>query len=170
MIICHTERLVIRLLDIKDSDFIFDLYNQPSFKQLIGDKGINTLEDAKHLIENYNHSFLQSGYAMLAVEHKQDQSLLGINGLLLREQFEYPDIGFAFLPQFWGMGFATESSQAIIALAKAREHKKLLAFTSTFNKPSQRLLSQLGFLYQDIIYVLSSNKNVCLFEKDLSSL
>src|SRR5947209_16864763 len=45
MIILETDRLVLRWLAAEDAEFIFDLLNQPSFLQFIGDKGVRTIAD-----------------------------------------------------------------------------------------------------------------------------
>lgn len=58
----------------------------------------------------------------------------------------YPDLGFAFLPEFEGKGYAFESSKALITWAdKKIDYTKILAITLKENRRSISLLQRLGF-------------------------
>lgn len=46
MIVCETERLIIRWMNEKDASFILKLVNDPSWLKYLGDKGIKTIEQA----------------------------------------------------------------------------------------------------------------------------
>jgi RimJ/RimL family protein N-acetyltransferase len=48
----ETERLILRPMSVEDRDFIFDLYNRPKFIQYIGNRNVNTIEDAENYILN----------------------------------------------------------------------------------------------------------------------
>src|SRR6266567_980060 len=52
MTVTQTERLLLRWLDVRDSGFIFELVNEPSWLRYIGDKGVKTLQDAQRDIED----------------------------------------------------------------------------------------------------------------------
>jgi hypothetical protein len=48
MQVLETPRLVLRWVTTDDAPFIFELLNEPSFLQYIGDKGVRSLEDARN--------------------------------------------------------------------------------------------------------------------------
>ncbi|NVK21909.1 MAG: GNAT family N-acetyltransferase [Kangiellaceae bacterium] len=151
-----------------DVEFIFDLYNQPSFKENIGERGIDTLEDAANAIRHNQHHYTNLGYWLYTIELNQTGEQVGINGLVKREQLEHPDIGFAFLPQFWRLGYAHESSLAILDHAKNLSLKTVLAITSPQNQASQALIRKLGFESRGQTQ-LDENDTVNLFRIELTT-
>ncbi|MDN3695518.1 GNAT family N-acetyltransferase [Chryseobacterium tructae] len=48
----ETERLILRPMSGEDKDFIFELYNRPKFVQYIGNRNVNSTEDAENYILN----------------------------------------------------------------------------------------------------------------------
>jgi RimJ/RimL family protein N-acetyltransferase len=134
------------------------LLNEPSFLANIGDRGVRTLDDARrYLAERLIASYETHGYGLWIVEPRAPsraesgaeagaRQILGICGLVRRDTLPGPDLGFAFLPEFWSQGFARESAAAV------RDHAfaalgltRLLAIVNPANAPSIRLLESLGF-------------------------
>jgi RimJ/RimL family protein N-acetyltransferase len=69
-------------------------------------------------------------------------TLIGMCGLLKREHLDAPDLGYAFLPEAWGRGYAFEAARAVMEEAK---RDRVLALVSPGNAASIRLLEKLGF-------------------------
>ena len=100
-----TERLLLRKIDTSDAPFILRLLNEPSFIQFIGDKGVRSLDDARHYILNGPvASYQKQGFGLYLVILESDNTPMGMCGLLKRESLQDVDIGFAFLPEFWNKG------------------------------------------------------------------
>jgi RimJ/RimL family protein N-acetyltransferase len=77
---------------------------------------------------------------------KGDGAKLGTCGLYQREDRDDPDIGFAFLPQFEGKGYAYEAAYRIMIAGKIDFGlKELSAYTLEENMASRTLLKRLGF-------------------------
>jgi RimJ/RimL family protein N-acetyltransferase len=155
LIICESERLILRLLDPQtDAAFILDLLNQPSFIRNIGDRGVRTLADATRYIETGPLAmYAQHGIALFRTELKDTHEPIGLCGLLKRDWLRDVDIGFAFLPQYWSKGYAFESAAAVIAWA--REHRgitRVVAITAPANTGSQRVLEKLGLRYSKNVH------------------
>jgi RimJ/RimL family protein N-acetyltransferase len=155
VIVCESNRLILRHLDTHtDAAFILDLLNQPSFIRNIGDRKVRTLEDAVRYIENGPRAmYAQYGFGLFRTELKGTQEPIGICGLLKRDWLEDADVGFAFLPQFWGQGYAFESASA--AMAWGREHKgitRVVAITAPANHGSQRVLEKLGLKFARTVH------------------
>ncbi|REG88101.1 GNAT family N-acetyltransferase [Winogradskyella sediminis] len=71
---------------------------------------------------------------------------MGTCGLYHREDREDPDIGFAFLPNFIGKGYAFEAAQRLMVAAKESYGlSDLSAYTLNTNLGSKKLLEGLGF-------------------------
>lgn len=142
-----TERLTIRKLDPADAPFILRLLNDPDFLEHIGDRGVRTLEDAGvYLREGPIASYERHGHGLWGVALRQTGELAGLAGLLKREQYADVDIGYAFLPEFRGSGYAFESASAVLGLAAgAFGLRKVIALVSPANAASIGLLTKLGF-------------------------
>jgi RimJ/RimL family protein N-acetyltransferase len=97
-------------------------------------------------------SYKENGFGLSMVERKEDMEPIGMCGILKRESLEQPDIGFAFLPEYHGMGYGQEITVAM--LAHARTHLKLKniwAITVPENERSIRLLKKSGFEFSKMI-------------------
>lgn len=55
------------------------------------------------------------------------------------------ELGYWIARPYWGLGFATEASRAVVNIAKAIGHKKLTASHFTDNLASGNVLRKLGF-------------------------
>jgi len=146
----ETERLILRRFTVDDAQFVLTLVNEPSFLRYIGDKKIRNLEDARqYILSGPVASYERHGFGLCLVELRDSHTPIGMCGLLKREELPQPDIGFAFLPDFWNKGFAFEAASAV--LNDARERLKLatlLAIVNPDNEASIRLLGKLGFTFE----------------------
>jgi RimJ/RimL family protein N-acetyltransferase len=142
-----TPRLTLRRLQDTDAAFVLELLNQPSFIQFIGDRNVRTLDAARDYIDNNPlRSYAAHGYGLLLTQLKTDTTPIGMCGLVKREYFPDPDIGFAFLPAYWSQGFALEAATAVIDRAFATQAMhRILAIVQPDNAASIKLLGKLGF-------------------------
>jgi RimJ/RimL family protein N-acetyltransferase len=59
------------------------------------------------------------------------------------------EVGYGFLPEFWGRGLATEIALACVRLGLERLRRpSLVAVTLTTNHPSQRVLQKAGLVFE----------------------
>src|SRR5690348_13380887 len=109
MIVLETERLTLRHITLDDAEFVLRLLNEPSFIRFIGDRGVRSIDDARRYIaERFIASYEQHGFGLWLVEQRESPGAMGISGLVKRDTLPDPDIGFAFLPEFWSQGYAYE--------------------------------------------------------------
>lgn len=141
-----TARLVIRPFQLEDAPFILRLLNEPSFIEHIADKGVRTLEQASAYLEGGPlASYAAHGHGLWLVAHGQTDTAMGMCGLIKRDTLPEVDLGYAFLPEFWGLGYALEAAEACVATAAGLGLKGLLAIVSPGNSASIRLLEKAGF-------------------------
>lgn len=166
--IAKTNRLILRELQLADAAFALRLYNEPSFLQHIGDKGVRTLADAeKNLQQGAIASYAQHGYGMWLVENQQGQAI-GLCGLIKRDFLTETDLGYAYLPEFFGVGYAYEAASAVLAYAAAQtELKTLVAIVSPANLASKALLQKLGFVQHGQVLVPDKNEMVDFYRVQL---
>jgi RimJ/RimL family protein N-acetyltransferase len=166
MFTLETERLTLRHLSpAMDAEFILRLLNEPSFLQYIGDKKVRTLDDARAYIRNGPmKSYEENGFGLYRVGLKENGSAIGICGLIKRDTLPEPDIGFAFLPEYWDKGYAHESAAEIMRYARdVLRLDRILAITSPDNESSGKLLGKIGLHFQRMIRLSDDADEVKLF-------
>lgn len=139
-----SERLNIRELNGTDADFIVKLLNTDAFKKNIGDRKVRTIAEAEDKIQHF-YSVDYPSHGLFAVTLKSTNQAIGTVSYLKREQFEFDDIGYAFLPEFWGQGFAVEATKAVLALKLSQGIKQVWGVVNPDNSASIKLLEKLNF-------------------------
>ncbi len=165
MTVIETERLLLTRLSYDHCEFISELVNEPSFKRYIGDKEVHSQEDAhRYLREGPIGSYEQHGYGLFLVSVRESDMPAGICGLVKREEFDDPDLGFAFLNRYRRRGYASESARAVL------EHgfdelglRRIIAMADPDNEPSVRLLQTLGFVYERKVRMPEDEYDINLF-------
>jgi len=166
--VLETPRLVLRRLTAADAGFILRLLNEPSWLRFIGDRGVRTLGDARAYIERGPAaSYERFGFGFYLVELKEGAAAAGICGLVKREALEDVDIGFAFLPEFWGRGYAHEAAAAVMVYAeRVVGLRRVAAITAPDNRSSIRLLEKLGMSFERMIRLPGDDEEIKLFARD----
>jgi RimJ/RimL family protein N-acetyltransferase len=165
VIVFETERLILRRLSVDDAAFMRRLVNEPSWLEFIGDRGVRTEADAReYLRAGAIASYERHGFGLWAVEIRGRDTPIGICGLVKRDFLEDVDLGFAFLPEFWGKGYAREAAAAAVDFAR-RElgMRRLVAITATANRRSIDLLGKLGFAFEKTVSHPGDRGEVLLF-------
>ncbi len=140
MIVLETDRLILRELTADDAAFILELLNDPGWLQYIGDRGVRNLADARqYIINGPMASYQRYGFGLYLVKLKDAETPMGICGLIKRDELEDVDIGFAFLPQFTGKGYALEAASAVMSYGSHELGiERIVAITSLDNHRSVR--------------------------------
>ena len=160
-----TERLILRELDVDDAGFMLALLNDADFLRNIGDRGVHSVEQAReYIIAGAIASYRQHGFGLWAVGLAHDPACIGICGLIRRPTLDDVDIGYAFLPEWRGQGYAQEASQACMELGRQRFGlRRIVAITSLDNPASARLLEKIGFRFERLIRVSGDAAELRLF-------
>ena len=153
--VLETERLLLQKPTSDDAEFYYQLFRQPLFIRHIADLGIESVEDAKDFIENYlieHHN--QAGFGMFTVRLKADNTAIGFCGAIKREYLEWPDMGYALLPEFFGKGYATESARVVLDYCHNQiGMDKVVAFTTLDNAESMHVLEKIGLKRDKVINI-----------------
>ncbi|WP_456421118.1 GNAT family N-acetyltransferase [Lutibacter sp.] len=160
-----TERLLLEPTSKKDAEFILELLNTPKWVKYIGDRNVNSIEDAKNYIQHKMLPQLKNlGYANYTVIKKSDNIKIGTCGLYDREGINGIDIGFAFLPKYENNGFAFEAANKLIKTAFEKfDISKINAITTKKNFRSQKLLLKLGLKFDKIVKLPNNNEKLLLY-------
>ena len=165
MKVLETERLILHHQTIDDAEFVFALVNDPSWLRFIGDRGVRSLDDARnYILKGAMDSYARHGFGLYLTALRDTGAAIGICGLVKRETLADVDIGFAFLPQYVGCGYAYEAGRAVMAHAKNTIGlKRVVAITNPDNHASIRVLEKLGLTFERMIRVSSDKDEIKLF-------
>ena len=161
----ETERLQLREFTLADAPYMLRQLNEPSFIENIADRGVRTLQQAEAYLQNgAMASYQDSGFGFWAVIEKSSQQIIGMCGLVKRNNLPHPDLGYSFLPEYFGHGYAFEAVQATVNSAKNQfQLQKLLAIVNVENAASRKLLEKLNFQYQRMIALYDNEPDLCLY-------
>jgi len=146
-----TSRLSIGALSINDNNFVFELLNSKGWLEFIGERNVHSKEDAV----NYINKILATPNLSYWVVRLTDGNIpIGIISFIKRDYLLHHDLGFAFLPQYMGLGYAYEAAGEVkLKIMQDPAHAQLLATTVPHNSSSIRLLKKLGFQFEKQIEI-----------------
>lgn len=139
----ETERTYLRLINLDDASFIYELVNTPDWLEFIGNRNVNNLTDAKVFIQQALDSPIKNYYPIIL---KESDTPIGMLSFIHRGHEDHPDFGFAMLPEFTRKGYCFEASTALLAQIM-RDHPTILGITKFNNQNSIGLLQKLGFQF-----------------------
>ena len=164
-----TARLTLRRLDFDDAPFLVGLLNQPSFLANIGDRGVRNVEDAhRYLREGPMAMYATHGFGLWHVSRRADGAAIGMCGLLRRDILPDVDVGYAFLPEYWGQGYAFEAADATLRHAATRFGlTRVIGVVSEGNQGSIRVLEKLGMSFERMVSMRPGEPDVRLYGRSL---
>lgn len=165
MNVLETERLLLRRFSLEDAAFVMALVNDPAWLEHIGDRNVRSLDDARAYLQKGALSMYERvGFGMYVVALKTSAEPIGTCGLIKRDGLDDIDIGFAFLPQFRGQGFALESAAAVLEHGK-RDFglKRIVAIVSPANQRSVRILEKIGLRFERMMKLPGDDEEISLY-------
>ncbi|PQJ21002.1 GNAT family N-acetyltransferase [Tenacibaculum sp. SG-28] len=162
----ETNRLFLRPTLEQDAELIYQLMNTSKFIKYVGDRNINSIEDAEKYIRTKMLPQLRSdGYSSYSLITKTGGEKIGTCGLYNRAGIDGVDIGFGLLPQYEKLGYAYESSHRLMKAAfEEFEIEEVKAITSKANISSQRLLEKLGLKIEGTTKLPDGNEELLLYK------
>ena len=145
-----TPRLRLRRFRPDDAAFVLRLWNDPDYIANVRDSGLRSVADAEeYLLVTVGPRCIERGYGLYLVEVKADGASAGFAGMFRREGHAHPDIGYAFLPEYRGRGYAWEAAESFYLHARdVLRLPGLFGFTLPGNARSVRILTRMGMVYQ----------------------
>ncbi len=148
--VIETDRLLLRELLPEDVEGIFELDADPVVQRYVGGKPLANRAEAANVIDMIRRQYIDNGIGRWAVLEKSTGSFTGWSGLKLIKDVinghtNYLDLGYRFIPRYWGKGYATETAIAAIHYAfNAMQHNSIFAMADTDNTASNHVLTKVG--------------------------
>jgi ribosomal-protein-alanine N-acetyltransferase len=147
-IILETPRLLLRKVITDDAPFFYELNSNPLVIQYTGDVTFKDLEAAENTVRFLQKQYEENSYARLTVIEKSTQTAIGWCGLKYHPDTQETDIGYRFMQQHWGKGYATESAQACMNYGfETLKLTRIVADAMKENIASINVLQKLGMTY-----------------------
>lgn len=130
------------------------LHRDPETMRELG--GVRSdFETSHYLRRNLNH-WTAHGFGVWMLRQRGGDRSIGrvVLRWLIADRINDVEIGFAFLPAYWGRGFATESGKFCLDIARTHlDLRTLVGITTTANLASRRVLSKLGLRYESDLII-----------------
>ncbi len=144
----ETDRLVLREISLNDKEEMFRLHSNPDVQKYTGEPPVTTIEEMEAAIQTRVKDYKKYGYGRWATFKKNKMQFIGWAGLAYLPEFDEIDLGYRFLPQYWGMGYATEVSHAILKYGfDVFNIKRIIAIAMKENVASIRVMEKVGMQF-----------------------
>lgn len=162
--VIESARLRLRTLSLDDAAVYLKVMNTPLFLRWIGDRQIRTEAQAREALA-VGPLTMQSmhGFSLCLVERKSDGAAIGMCGLIKRASLVDVDLGYAYLPEFAGQGYASEAASAVLAHARTLGLTRVVAITTPGNDASDAVLRRAGMRFQYMLQLAAEEPPVQLF-------
>ena len=164
--IIETERLIMRPFEEADLQDFNEYASVPGVGEAAGWPHHQSIDESKKILQ----MFLDDSENHFALYHRADKKVIGAVGLKaswVDEDDEYKhlkarEIGYVISKDYWGVGFATEATKAIIDYGF--NTLGLDAYTICHfkeNAKSKRVIEKCGFTFvkQDVFYAKPLDKH-----------
>ena len=144
--------------DVQESDLygMFTLDSDPLVHKYLGNNPIKTRAKAAEIIQFIQKQYRDLGIGRFATIEKSSGEFIGWSGLKLNTgekealngKIDFYDIGFRFIPRYWGKGYATESSVAVLDFGFNKLNlKTICGAAEKVNLASNKVLQKIGLKF-----------------------
>ena len=149
--ILETERLIVRELGEQDAQAFHAFNSHPEVMRFTGETPSASVDEARRRLREYP-DYARYGFGRWGVVYKPDDRVIGFNGLKFLDDLDEVDLGYRFLPEYWGRGIATESSLAIVRYGfETLGLERIIALVLPDNAGSIRVLEKVGMRFERMI-------------------
>lgn len=167
----ETKRLILREIIPSDEEKMFALDSDPLVNKFLGNNPITTLEQAKYYINFIRLQYEENGIGRWAVIEKESNLFIGWSGLkfhteMINNHILIYELGYRFMPEYWGKGYATEAAAAWVDYGFGNlDIQSMYAMTDALHTDSKNVLKKTGFLEKGIFDFENNPENPhCWFE------
>ncbi|KIC02882.1 GNAT family acetyltransferase [Flavobacterium sp. JRM] len=149
----ETERLLLREFLTTDDEGMFELDSNPNVHRYVGNKPVTHIDESRAYIKNVLQQYQDNGTGRWAVVLKETNTFIGWSGIkfitdTINNHQNFYEIGYRFIEEYWGKGYATEAGKAFIDYAfNEMKVDAIYAYADAGNSGSRSILEKLGLQY-----------------------
>lgn len=161
----ETERLLLREFLSSDDEGMFQLDSNPNVHKYVGKKPVTHIDESRAYIEFVHQQYKDFGIGRWAVVLKETNTFIGWSGIkfitaTINNHQDFYEIGYRFIEEHWGKGYATEAGKAFIDYAfNEMKVKAIYAYADKENASSRNTLEKLGLKYVNS-FILDEEEDV----------
>lgn len=145
-LILETDRLLVRESTLEDVDAFYRIYQDPSITRYTEPLYADPEEERQFMKEYIQKIYGYYGYGIWTVLRRDNGRVIGRAGLVQRDGFPLPELGFLIEKGEQRKGYAMEACTAILSYgAKQLGFEAVQALVREKNLVSRHLLEKLGF-------------------------
>jgi RimJ/RimL family protein N-acetyltransferase len=147
----ETALLLLRAITPADRDELFELHTDPEVQKYTGESVVDSKEKIDKAIEKRQRDYAKHGFGRMATIIKETGEFVGWAGLTYLPEFAAVDLGYRFKTKYWGRGYATEASQAILKQGfEMHKLDEIVAIALPENKASIRVMQKVGMNFDKL--------------------
>ncbi len=145
--ILETERLILRTWNDDDLENYYQINQDQKVTEFL--LVTPTMEQVKEFMHGMNEQYKELNYTLFAAVEKSSHALIGFIGLNPPKWESHftpcVEIGWRLGSKYWGMGYATEGAEAVLAYGFDQCHlNEIVSFTVHENIRSRRVMEKLS--------------------------
>ncbi|WP_032120991.1 GNAT family N-acetyltransferase [Clostridium amazonitimonense] len=151
--VLETERLILRQINSKDRQAIFEIYGDAKVAEYDWFSPIDREEKAITFIEHFNKEFEAQEEITFGIVRKEDGAFIGCCCLGdFDDDASRSEIGYVLKRREWNKGYATESVKALVTFGfETMDLNRIEAFITPGNDASIAVLKKAGFIQEGIV-------------------
>ena len=150
----RTARLLLRPMCSGDLEDFMRMHQDPRVMATLG--GMRPPEDIKAALGRLVADWEKHGFGWWSARDLESGRFAGRGGPrhVLVEGRDEVEVGYGFMPEFWGRGFATELARESVRVGFGELRlPNMVCFTLPTNLASRRVMEKAGFVYErDFVY------------------
>ena len=150
----QTTRLLLARMCAADFDDLDRMHHDPQVMATLG--GIRSAAETRQILKGFLAHWDEHGFGSWVVRDMRSGHFAGRGGLrhVTVGSLAEVEVGYGFVPEFWGLGLATELARESVRVGfTVLQRTDLVSFTLTTNRASRRVMEKAGFRYErDLIH------------------
>lgn len=151
----ETSRLILREIRAEDKEGLFRLDSDALVHKYLGNEPISKMEEAEYAVNFIRAQYKSNGIGRWATIEKSSGDFIGWSGLKYLTEAEnghvnFYDVGYRFIPAYWGKGYATEASLAALKYGFEQFNTdKIVGTANELNLASINVLTKCGLIFKN---------------------
>lgn len=144
----QTARLYFKEFTLDDAAMLYDMHQDPAVTRYTGDPiPWDSVERVESTLKDTIMPQYENQIGRWATYLKADDTFIGWCGL--KDVGGEIDLGYRFIPKYWGKGYATEAAKAVLEYGIKKGIKNIMGRASIHNTASVRVLEKIGLVFKE---------------------
>jgi RimJ/RimL family protein N-acetyltransferase len=153
MTFLESSRLYLRLFQESDVNELFRTEGNPDVMAFIRKPVVDPSQSLARIQQEAIYAAENEGLGLFACFEKATDAYIGLVKIKHIDNTDDIEVGYGFVPEAWGKGYATEITQKAIKYLQLNfKGRKIIAFVQEENTASKHVLEKVGMKKADVGY------------------